>query len=364
MIDILASPIEFILTAIVLAVVPFGVWLVIFFRKHPVDRKFAILTTLGGMAAVAPIWLYQWLLRKHDHLDVFEAIRELDIEKKAIFFLTFVVVAIIEEQAKHWIVVWVDSKRKTWRGVADSIEFSVLAALGFAFVENIIYFIGILKFDGYEALLIPFIFRSLFSAFAHVFFSGVYGYHYGIAQHAKEWIIEESAPRLHHKFLVTRFFYAIFQNRAVNWLTRLGLLAGWAWLAIWIAVGWAWPVFLSSSAELVDKLAIAGFGAFFLVWSAHLLFLGWRHLRKIHLDDVLAEEEILEGLFLAILFHTIFNFVLWLEQTWLIPLYLLGGYLYLDHELRQRENLIDFESVEEKLRLAGKERELASTRLI
>ncbi len=75
-----------------------------------------------------------------------------------------------------------------------------------------------------------------------------------------------------------------------------------------------------------------------------------RHLKKIHLDEILAEEETMEGLFLAMFLHAIYNFVLWLEWTWIVPLYLLLGYIYLAHEFRIKENLMDFEAVDEKIR--------------
>ena len=97
--------------------------------------------------------------------------------------VTFLIVGVIEEVAK-FLAVKTTAHGKI-HSIDDAIEFSVSAALGFAFIENIIYFYNIVSLRGVENILYPFIFRSLFSTFAHVMFSGIFGYYYGLAYFAK-----------------------------------------------------------------------------------------------------------------------------------------------------------------------------------
>lgn len=348
----LTEPIGLLLLSAALALIPLTLWIYIFWKQHPVDRKLAIYTTIGGMLIVLPIWAYQWAFERYEHLDIFAAIRALDMDHKLIYLITFMAVGVIEEQFKHWVVQGVASHKKEWRGIADAISFSVLAAIGFAFIENIVYFVGIMKFEGYAALIIPFAFRSAFSTFAHIFFSGVYGYHFGIAKHAKEWMIESLGPKHHQKFLITRFFYQLFKIKPINFLTQLLAGFSWVWLAYTILTKLQLPIIQNSTETFEIKLLISGVFIILIGYLGWITFKFITHLHKIRLDQVLAEEEVAEGLFLAMGLHAIFNFILWLEWTWLIPIFLFSGYLYLAHELKLKRNLLDFEKVEEELQTA------------
>ena len=84
--------------------------------------------------------------------------------------------------------------------IDDAIEFCIIAALGFAFIENIMYFFYIWSYQGFESLFLSFIFRSIFSTFAHIFFSGIYGYYYGIAKFAPQ-IYQKEAQENKHKII-------------------------------------------------------------------------------------------------------------------------------------------------------------------
>jgi len=110
------------------------------------------------------------------------------------------IVGVIEEYMKHLSVRATDDDK--FMNIDDAIEYSIIAALGFAFIENIMYFYFIWIHQGVDALFISFIFRSIFSTFAHILFSGIYGYFYGIAHFAKP-ILEESVIT-HKKFPLAR----------------------------------------------------------------------------------------------------------------------------------------------------------------
>jgi len=108
--------------------------------------------------------------------------------------------------------------------IDDAIEFFIIAALGFSFTENILYFYNIWVIEGAEHLFIPFLFRSGFSTFAHLMFSGILGYYYGVAHFAKPILQEEiKGNRKHwtiwlHKLLSIRKTKLFYQEKITEGL--------------------------------------------------------------------------------------------------------------------------------------------------
>jgi len=136
--------------------------------------------------------------------------------------ITFMIVGVIEEYMKHLSVRATDDDK--FMNIDDAIEYSIIAALGFAFIENIMYFYFIWIHQGVDALFISFIFRSIFSTFAHILFSGIYGYFYGIAHFAKP-ILEESVIT-HKKFPLARILYKFAPRNAIKLFSRNKMLQG------------------------------------------------------------------------------------------------------------------------------------------
>lgn len=91
--------------------------------------------------------------------------------------MIIVIFAIVEEIIKNFFIfmfiifnlVEIDHK-------SDGIEYGIALGLGFAFVENIYYFMDILKLHNLEIFTQVFIFRSLGTMFAHIIFSGLFGF--------------------------------------------------------------------------------------------------------------------------------------------------------------------------------------------
>jgi len=225
--------------SILLALVPAIAWGVLFYLKRPENRKLSTWTFLAGAISVFPILLYKmswnyfpWInafkfadLYKYDYIG-FSNFVVLPIS----VIITFMIVGIIEEVMKYVAV-------RTGSGnnlltIDDAIIFFIIAALGFSFTENILYFFNIWVVDGIDNLFIPFAFRSLFSTFAHIMFSGVLGYYYGIAHFAKPILQEEiRANRKHwtiflHKILSVRGDKLFHQEKiAEGLLIAVGLHA-------------------------------------------------------------------------------------------------------------------------------------------
>ncbi len=202
------------LLSVLLASVPAFIWARIFYKKDEVSKPKAIQTFVLGIAAVLPILLYKWSWRYLPEINIFNYTTNLTADIFAITSLltlpvgsvvAFMFVGVIEEYMKHIVVVKAD--RGFFRNIDDAIEFSIIAALGFAFLENILYFYYIWQFQDAQIIMLSFIFRALFSTFAHVLFSGVYGYYYGLAYFAEPvWAEEHRKKR--HPFI--NFLYTVF----------------------------------------------------------------------------------------------------------------------------------------------------------
>lgn len=174
-----------------LAIIPVIIWGYIFLKKHPEAKKLVFYTFLGGVLAVTPLLLYKFSWQFFPWVNAFIWTRNLNVDFLGLssFMLvpvpilaTFLLVGVIEEISKIFVVKVVDKKR--FMSIDDAIELSIVAALGFVFVENMIYFYNIVTVRGLDQLMMPFIFRSIFSTFAHVMFSGIFGYFYGVAHFA------------------------------------------------------------------------------------------------------------------------------------------------------------------------------------
>ena len=108
----------------------------------------------------------------------------------------FIMVGILEEFVKHLVLRFSDEYKI--HSVSEAIQFAIIVALGFAFVENILYFTQIidarLVVGGQFFLLV--VLRSILSVGAHVSFSAILGYYYGLAKFSDEiWQRKELCAR-------------------------------------------------------------------------------------------------------------------------------------------------------------------------
>ncbi len=187
-----------IIVSILLACVPALIWGYIYYKKHPEKRNTVILTFVVGALAVFPILFYKFLWQFFPWINAFKladyyqndiiGFSNLMIVPLSVI-ITFMFVGIIEEIMKMLSVKVADDDEI--KNVDDAIEFFIIAALGFSFTENILYFYNIWVSQGISNLLLPFMFRSTFSTFAHLMFSGILGYYYGMAHFAKPILQEE-----------------------------------------------------------------------------------------------------------------------------------------------------------------------------
>ncbi len=203
-----------IIGSVLLACIPAIIWGYIFYKKNPESKKLCAMTFSLGAFAVLPILLYKFSWQFFPWLNAF---RIADFYREDVIgfsnfvvlplsvIITFMLVGIIEEIMKMLAVKSVDDDELS--NIDDAIEFFIIAALGFAFIENILYFYNIWLTQGIQSLFLPFLFRSSFSTFAHIMFSGVLGYYYGTAHFAKPILQKEiKANRKHWTVLLHKMF--------------------------------------------------------------------------------------------------------------------------------------------------------------
>jgi len=96
----------------------------------------------------------------------------------------FMIVGILEEFTKHLVLRF--SNEEKIHSVGEAIQFSIVVALGFAFVENLQYFTNIsgMSLFSWPEFMMLVALRSLVSVGAHVSFSAILGYFYGVAKFA------------------------------------------------------------------------------------------------------------------------------------------------------------------------------------
>jgi len=171
-----------IVASVFLALVPASLWFWFWYSKNPVPRNLAALTFLFGMLATAPLIIIDKLFNIDHWLQ--------GLVGNAGLFAVVIVslyIGLTEEYAKHFVVKEVDYNRKEFNQVIDGITFSIIAALGFSFVENVRFFVAGANYYNLISwsFVTLFIMRSLGSTLAHCLFSGIYGYYYGKAKFAK-----------------------------------------------------------------------------------------------------------------------------------------------------------------------------------
>ncbi|MBT6068339.1 PrsW family intramembrane metalloprotease [Candidatus Peregrinibacteria bacterium] len=228
-----------------IACLPAYIWGYIYYMKNSEPRKTVILSFFAGALSVIPILLYKLSWKSNPHLEIFVYTDKFSHISVPLFFVTvplsvilaFMFVGLIEEYMKHFAVRAVD-KKKYFNTIDDAIEFSIIASLGFSFVENIMYFYFIWVGQGVEQFFIAFIFRSIFSTFAHILFSGMYGYYYGIAYFSTPIFQKEIKKK---RMLFTRILHKITHIRSEKLFHKEKIVEG---LLIAIALHAVFDIFL------------------------------------------------------------------------------------------------------------------------
>lgn len=171
-----------------LAIVPALIWIYLFMRKKRLSRWLMLFTFIGGMIAARVILVYQGYWDQSVNFIFFNVepvnfkanIKNLfSTQPLLALFLSFVGVGVIEEYLKFWMMRFID--KRFFKSIDEVIELAIISALGFAFMENILYFNanwGQLNTGGFVIFAAV---RVTIVAMVHMLCSGILGYYYGMA---------------------------------------------------------------------------------------------------------------------------------------------------------------------------------------
>ncbi|MDD3862048.1 MAG: PrsW family glutamic-type intramembrane protease [Candidatus Gracilibacteria bacterium] len=142
-----------------------------------------IILVFGLGCLTAPFLLgIQVLWEKFPQFDLSHFIEASFSMQSAKYIMLFVLFGAMEEIIKMYVVYFVDKKTLLIRTIGDAIKYSLAAALGFSFAENVYYLYQFWPQINLGELTGMYLFRSVFTACAHMIFSGIFGYYYGIGK--------------------------------------------------------------------------------------------------------------------------------------------------------------------------------------
>jgi protease PrsW len=139
-------------------------------------------------------------------------------------FASFAIVApVVEETGKGLFLVAVVLLRRTQiHGLLDGVVYGALVGVGFAFVEDIVYYLSALQDGGASGLTVTVVLRGVMSPFAHPLFTSATGLGFGIGLTSKSTAKRIVAPVL--GFLTAVTLHGIW-NGSAFYGTRNFLLA-------------------------------------------------------------------------------------------------------------------------------------------
>ena len=166
------------ITAFILAILPAFLWLFFYYHKDykdPEPKAVIIQTFFMGALAAFPFLILKAFLAKISGLPLFFT----GISSVILF-------AVMEEIAKLSASIFIVMKNKLeFNQIIDGVVYAVSAALGFAFIENKIYFYEFLT-QNHDQITTVVLFRSLGTMLAHTLFSAMAGLIWAYAYFSKQ----------------------------------------------------------------------------------------------------------------------------------------------------------------------------------
>ncbi|MDO8663589.1 MAG: PrsW family intramembrane metalloprotease [Candidatus Wildermuthbacteria bacterium] len=169
---------------IVFGVLPSIIWLVLYLRKdlHPESKRMILKIFFWGMLIAIPAVFIE--------MGIFEAFGEFHLAQNLTSILNiFIGVAFIEEFLKFLVVKGQVLRHSEFDEPTDAMIYMIVAALGFAAIENILILFQLGPAFLWDKTLEISIFRFLGATFLHVLTSGLVGYFIALAinREQKKW---------------------------------------------------------------------------------------------------------------------------------------------------------------------------------
>ena len=168
-----------ILFCLLLSIVPavFWFWFLIISKKEIKTVSFKLLAEvfIGGMILAVMAMLIEKKLAEFLPLNYISFLEIFDFRSIAfIFFLTFILIAPLEETLKYFFLKREIYKKKEVDRAIKGVQLGIILGLGFATLENGFYFY---QAASYQILGGLFITRLFLATLAHVLYGGILGYY-------------------------------------------------------------------------------------------------------------------------------------------------------------------------------------------
>ncbi|WP_165700130.1 PrsW family intramembrane metalloprotease [Ornithinimicrobium ciconiae] len=179
------------------------------------------------------------------------------LELDPLFTGAVLVAPLVEEALKCLgvLVIFLVARRE-FNGLVDGIVYAGMVAVGFAFVENIIYLGGAYSELGTPGLLGIFVMRVLVSPFAHPMFTVAFGIALGLITHRRQWRFA-FVPVL--GYVVAVFLHFLWNFAAVS--TMDGFLVAYVLVQVPLFIGFVLLLVLSRRSETrMLRTHLTGYG--------------------------------------------------------------------------------------------------------
>ncbi len=166
---------------ILLSLIPAILWIYYFYRQDKYEKeplKLLLITFFLGCLSVIPALIIELIFQGQINYYIpFGPLR---------ICIVMLMVGFTEEICKLYAVKSYAWKNEEFNEPVDGIIYSVTAALGFAFVENIAYMLSAQKLGGLMGAYTLGVMRAIFSMFGHATFAVIVGSYLGRARFDKE----------------------------------------------------------------------------------------------------------------------------------------------------------------------------------
>lgn len=237
---------------LLIALLPAVVWCMLFLGYHRQRFGRVVLMFLSGMVSTAPVLFYDSLVRGGSDLNFFlfridpvsfSASSSSFVSGTMIgfsgirgtlmaTFISFLFVGLIEELSKFWVVK--KSGQYVFSSIDDVMQLGIIAAIGFAFAENVLnptYFLSfvrefLIKPDSpqWGAFMNNVMGRSVLTTMVHVLSTGVLSYFFALALFSGPYLQEET--RSGHRFYLVSFMRSVFRMPAQTIFRRQMMFTG------------------------------------------------------------------------------------------------------------------------------------------
>ncbi len=229
------------LFVVLLALLPSLFWFRVFLKedyREPEPKKLLVVFFILGIAAGLASLGVEIMISYLFFGDIAPGKKEYDLDEiwirsnfLKIFFVSIFVPPITEEFFKCFVVKKAGMRSEHFNQIIDGMIYAIAVALGFAFMENFIYFMRFFQ-EGADMLVGGFILRFLASTLLHTLATGTFGYYMAKAKFLTAQSPENGFLNSRRKYLIKGFILAVAIHAIFNFL----LIFGFAQYSILISI--------------------------------------------------------------------------------------------------------------------------------